>query len=532
MCKTITNVIIIGSGISALQLSKYISEPLNVIIITKLATTVSNSYKAQGGIASVLSEKDQFTFHIQDTLTAGRFHQSEEAVNRLVQEGSAIVKGLVQEGLPVDRDSDGHIDLGLEGAHSQKRIVHCGGDATGKHVVDYLLETIHDRVTIMEHEFAYELLLTEDRSQVIGVKTKNEQGEIKEYFAQHIVLASGGMGGLYPYTSNQSVIFGDGIAMAYRAGAELTDLEFIQFHPTLLYVNGETKGLVSEAVRGEGGILVDEDGKRIMENVHPLKDLAPRHVTAFEIYKTRNQGKNVFLNITDIDHFSSKFPTITKLCEENGISIEKGLIPVTPGSHFLMGGILIDAFGRTSLKGLYAIGETACSGVHGANRLASNSLLEGLVFGKRTAEFINHAPIETFPESTVFSYQSAIHQDEVEDLSKTELQQSMMEHLFVVRDEQSIQEQIDWLRSHHVESFFQRSLEQLSIDKIQLVFMYMNSYLVSTSALLRKESRGAHIRADFPKEELFWKDQQIIHTVNQVEVRSCFYEHDQVRTYA
>ena len=229
---------------------------------------------------------------------------------------------------------------------------------------------------------------------VSGSKVKNEKNEIETFLANHIVLASGGCGQLYSYTSNADTVTGDGIALAYRAGAEITDMEFIQFHPTLLYVNGQTRGLISEAVRGEGARLVTAEGKAIMEGIHPLGDLAPRHIVSQIIYDYLRQGIEVFLDISKVHEFPNRFPNITAMCVNNGVDLKEGKIPIAPGSHFLMGGIKTDLIGGTSLHGLYAIGEVACTGIHGANRLASNSLLEGLYMGAGLAEWVNSQPVE------------------------------------------------------------------------------------------------------------------------------------------
>ena len=227
----------------------------------------------------------------------------------------------------------------------------------------------------------------------MGVKVKDHKGRNQSVIADHVVIATGGIGQIYSFTSSAATVTGDGIALAFRAGAELTDMEFVQFHPTLLYANGKGVGLVSEAVRGQGARLVTEDGTYIMEGVHPYKDLAPRHVVSQTIYQNMKKGKSVYLDITSIQNFEAQFPTVTSICKEHGIDLHVGKLPVVPGCHFLNGGIRTDLNGQTSISGLYAIGEAACTGVHGANRLASNSLLEGLYFGDKLAEYINEAPI-------------------------------------------------------------------------------------------------------------------------------------------
>ncbi|KHD84563.1 L-aspartate oxidase [Heyndrickxia ginsengihumi] len=529
------NVIIIGSGIAALQLATHLQNHMNVIIITKSLKNISNSYKAQGGIAAVISDKDDYQSHIEDTLSAGRYHHSYQEVEKLVKEGSVAVQELIENGLLIDRHKNGEIALGLEGAHHHKRIVHCGGDATGKFVMEHLFQQLGAHVTIVENELAYELILAKDHHKVVGVKTKTENDDIKKYFGRHIVLATGGIGSLYPYTSNHAELIGDGIAMAYRAGAELVDLEFIQFHPTLLFVNGKAKGLVSEAVRGEGGILIDENGTEIMKHIHPLKDLAPRHIVAQQIFQTLKQHKNVYLNIKQIKDFQKKFPTITRLCEESGINLENGLIPIAPGSHFFMGGILIDCYGRTTVQGLYAIGEVACSGVHGANRLASNSLLEGLVFGKRVAQFINQSDCYTVADNQDQDkkHDKPLTQQALANLSIQELKQNMLENVGIIREQSTLKHHLDWLCHLNVTSFFDCPLDQLSKDEIEKITMFTNSYLITKAALMRTESRGAHIRTDFHKELDNWKGKHIVHSINkEIEIRSGFHEQHQVTLHA
>jgi L-aspartate oxidase len=526
------DVVIIGGGVAALQLARYLRPSFHVVIITKSKIRHSNSYKAQGGIAAVVSKTDRLDLHVRDTLVAGRYHQSTKEVGGLVKEGSEVVKELIKSGLPVDRNETGEVALGLEGAHSRRRIVHCGGDATGRHLIEFLLDRLPTNIEIVENELVFELLLTNDRSQCIGVAAKSVDGTVHRYFGRHVVLATGGAGALYPYTSNHSGMIGDGIAMAYRAGAAISDMEFVQFHPTLLYVKGETKGLISEAVRGAGAILIDGEGKRIMEGVHPQKDLAPRHIVAYEIYKKRAEQQDVFLDISGISHFEEKFPSISILCQKQGLDLKEGKIPVVPGSHFLMGGIVIDSFGRTSINGLYAIGETASSGVHGANRLASNSLLEGLVFGKRIAEFINHHPRVSTIRSDLYDYPLKAKEDEIPNLDLEKLKWNMFENVGIIRNEDGLNRQLNWLPVELLESLIEQSLERLSNEQIQTIFMYINSLIITKSACIRKESRGAHIRSDFPNEDLFWEGRRIIHEQRNTTLRRGFYESHQTGVHA
>lgn len=526
------DIVIIGSGLSALQLACHLRSLYHVIIITKTTIRQSNSYLAQGGIAAVIDKNDSMHSHIEDTLKAGRYHHSMEGVERLVKEGAQAVKEMIADGFMIDRKEDGTPSFGLEGAHSRKRIIHSGGDATGKQAIEHLLRRLPPNVELVEGEMAYECLLDSSRNVCIGVKTKDAAGNVHRYFAPHIVLATGGAGSVYPFTSNAPTATGDGIAMAFRAGAEVADMEFVQFHPTLLFVNGKTRGLISEAVRGAGARIVDEDGCFLMEKVHPQKDLAPRHVTAFEIYRARMAGKSVYLDIRSIPAFREQFPTITALCEENGISIGDGRIPVAPGSHFLMGGISVDINGRTTVRGLYAIGETSYSGVHGANRLASNSLLEGLVAGQRLAAFLNRSAVLRRQPSQWFHYSEQLSPREAKGLMIKELQKKMMEAVGVIRDKETMERHLHELEARGWKRWIRQGLDLLSIEEIEYVNMYITSYLISRGALIREESRGAHIRMDFCEEREAWSGQKIVQTTEGIKIRGERHERDTIGTYA
>lgn len=331
------DVIIIGSGIAALQLATQLNNQLNVRILTKGKLRTANSYLAQGGIAAAIGTNDHPSKHTVDTLEAGRFHNDQEVVREIINAAPTLIRNMSLEGDVFDKNPNGELFLGMEGAHSEKRIVHGGGDATGKNMMEHLITKLQANVIIEEDVFAYELILNSDQTTCIGVKAKQADDTIKSFYGSHIIIASGGCGQLFTYTSNAETVCGDGIAMAYLAGAEIVDMEFIQFHPTLLYVNGETKGLISEAVRGEGAILITDDETPIMTGIHPMKDLAPRHVVSQRIYEFLRNGKQVYLDIRNIKDFTKRFPSITTICVENGIRIEDGKIPVAPGSHFLMG---------------------------------------------------------------------------------------------------------------------------------------------------------------------------------------------------
>lgn len=501
-----TDVLIIGSGVAALQLAKKLSCDMNVIVLTKSHVADGNSNLAQGGIAAALASEDHPDKHYHDTLEAGRYTNDRELVKEMTSMAPSLIHEMASGGCIFDRASDGGLLLGLEGAHSHNRIVHSGGDATGKNVMNFLIEeTFH--LQILEEMIVYDLVVIEGKC--VGAKAKNKYGATQIFLATHVVLATGGLGQLYSFTSNEDTVAGDGIALAYRAGAEVADLEFIQFHPTLLFVGGKCQGLVSEAVRGEGAVLTLKDGTRIMEHVHSMKDLAPRHVVSQEIFDYLQAGEQVFLDISKIRDFSKKFPTITKMCEDNRIDLSKGLIPVVPGCHFLMGGVKTDHYGRTSVPNLYAIGEVAYTGIHGANRLASNSLLEGLFFGKRLADFIN----KTTKEDSSIDPFIAPSSSKTETLTlpdQSQLQKNMMKYAGIVRKGKHLKEHLVWLESFQVHELTSCSLDNKTKNEIQVIFMLITAWLVTKSALLREESRGGHYREDFPFEDHNWLEKKVI----------------------
>lgn len=502
------DIIVIGSGIAALQLAHHISTEKNVIMLTKSDVKASNSSLAQGGIAASIGADDHFSLHSDDTMEAGRFHNNKDVVDKITSDASQLIHELHEAGCPFDQDLSGQLKLGMEGAHSHYRIVHSGGDATGKNVIDFLVATLPRNISIAENMFAYELLIN-GKNQCVGVKAKDETGNIHYYFADHVVIATGGCSYVYSLSAGSPNVTGDGIAMAYLAGAEIADMEFIQFHPTMLIKNGEVKGLISEAVRGQGAKLVTKNGKLIMEGVHPLVDLAPRHVVSQTIYDYIHKGEEIFLDISSIDDFEAKFPSITEICLSSGINPKDGHIPVAPGSHFLMGGIRVDLNGKTNISGLYAIGEAACTGLHGANRLASNSLLEGLYFGKRLAKYLNSAlPMEKL-ENDVFLERS--NHTPVTVPNFNELRERMMENVGIVRTKHALVKHKSWLERYlHLDQEFP-SFDNLSISEIQSILAIVIALMITEAALERTESRGGHYRLDYPTENINWQNHQVIY---------------------
>lgn len=316
------DVLIIGSGVAALRVAKEICHEKNVIIITKETKRNNNTHLAQGGIAAAVATYDNPNDHFEDTLVAGCHYNNEEVVRYLVEEGPKEINNLIERGMKFDGDETGP-HLGKEGAHRKRRILHAGGDATGKNLLEHLIQEVAPYVTVVEQEMVLDFIIEKDKC--VGALTRNNKGELKRYNADYTVLASGGIGGLYAFTSNDETITGDGLAMVYRAGGELVDLEFIQFHPTMLYAGGRCSGLVSEAVRGEGAVLINGKGQRFMMDIHSEQDLAPRDVVARAIHEQLLASEKVYLNIEMIQNFEQRFPTVSSICKTNGVDINKKL---------------------------------------------------------------------------------------------------------------------------------------------------------------------------------------------------------------
>lgn len=499
---TSTDVLIIGSGIAGLMTAEFLRTDKNVTIITKSAFQNSNSYYAQGGIAAVIDQEDRWADHFFDTIKAGSFHNEETLTEILVKEGPELVDQLMKWNVPFDRNTEGNLSLGREGGHRTNRIIHAGGDQTGSKLIDTLYQRIREHVSIKEHEIAGDLIVKNGRC--VGAWTKNQQGKMTVYYANHVILAAGGAAGLYSVNSNDRSITGDAIALAYRAGAVLSDLEFIQFHPTMLSVNGKSYGLVSEAVRGEGGKLVTISGKPIMEGQHEMGDLAPRDIVSRILYNTIQKGTEVFLDVSKVKHFTNRFPAISSLCAKAGVLIEEGRIPVAPGAHFTMGGAFVNQWGETTVPGLFAVGEASRTGVHGANRLASNSLLEGIVFSRRTATRIMETKHKR-PEVVHEDWQRQENRLPLLPL-KVQIQEQMDRHAGIVRTKKGMQAAINWFESFpiHIPGFLYEP------EDIECMNMLQTGWLIVTSAMMRSESRGGHFRTDFPSvDDRKWMKKQI-----------------------
>lgn len=515
-----TDILIIGGGNAGMMAAELLSYQKDVTVVTKATPQESNSTKAQGGIAAAVAEDDHWSNHLLDTLVAGDYHNHEETTRLLVQKGESFIRRLSALGVSFDRDHQGNLSLGKEGAHGKRRILHAGGDAIGQTVMTALIQQVKPKIKLRESESLIELVVDEGRC--TGAITKNSGGIISLYKAEHTILASGGAGQLYRITSNDSTITGDGIAAAYRAGVALADMEFVQFHPTMLTIEQEGVGLISEAVRGEGARLISEDGRFIMDGVHEQRDLAPRNVVAQAIHHTLLNDKGVFLDISMIPDFSKRFPTVTNICAHAGIDVSDGLLPVSPGAHFLMGGIVTDTNGRTNLPGLYAVGETACTGVHGANRLASNSLLEGLVFANETAQAILAADKSKKKTASWLPFlpKSPPRQGCVP--SKSLIQEIMTKYVGIVREKSGLAQAQSWFEQYM--PFCNEIVSGDALELIERINLLTVGWLITTSALERTESRGGHFRKDYPNKSKQWRGLRITrksqrHTV-QFEQRS------------
>jgi len=502
---TQADVVVIGSGVAGLTTVLNLrASGLSVLLVTKALLDEGSTKWAQGGIAAALGPGDTPDQHESDTLIAGAGLCDIDAVKVLVTEGPEAVRRLIARGAVFDTSESGEISLTREGGHHRNRILHAGGDATGAEVSRALLEAIKgdSGIEVIERALAIDALQDAD-GQVCGV-TLHVIGEgtrdgVGQALAKAVVVATGGLGQVYSQTTNPSVSTGDGVALALRAGAEVADVEFIQFHPTVLWrdtAEGGQQPLISEAVRGEGAILLNHKGERFMAKKHELADLAPRDIVAKEIFSQMRQWNipHVWLDATGIKEFEVRFPTIYASCMANGIDPTKQLIPVAPASHYASGGVLVDLNGRTSVKGLYVCGESACTGAHGANRLASNSLLEGLVFGARIASDIASnlsdqvLPVEDQNEGFLLS--PAI---------KLAIQLSMSEGAGVMRSEESLNETLATLNQLASRTSTEPRIEAWEVSNLHLL-----ATAIVRGALVRKESRGSHWRSDFPETDPGW----------------------------
>ncbi len=498
-----TDCLVIGAGIAGLCAAIEAAKYRNVIIICKDTLQNSNTWNAQGGIASVLNETDSFESHITDSLNTGCGLSDEAIVNMVVRQGPQLIQQLLDWGTKFDMVDD-HIATTLEGGHTHSRVAHAHGDETGRAITEALINQVkqNQNIKIIENFYTIDLL-TNDNNQCIGVIGHDKRGP-QIIWAAKTILATGGAGRLYRETTNPEVATGDGIAMAYRAGAVLRDLEFIQFHPTTLYIAGASRALITEALRGEGAILLDNKGCQFMKDYHQAAELAPRDIVSrailAQMLKTKSTHVHLDVRHFDKKHFAKRFPLISELCESFDIDVSQDLIPVRPSAHYMIGGVKTDASTKTSIGNLYACGEVASTALHGANRLGSNSLLEGLVLGKIAGK---SATEKTKPD--VSQIKHPLIKCQIPHSNRTRLDAAdvrnslralMWRNVGITRRAQPLTE------AQEIIKFWQRYVMDKIFDSPQgweCQNMLTTALLMAQSAEKREESRGVHYRSDFPK---------------------------------
>jgi L-aspartate oxidase len=495
-----TDFLVIGAGVAGLRAAIELAPAGRVQVLAKREVKDSSTQFAQGGIAAALSDEDEISLHLQDTLNAGDGLCNPEAARVLVQDAPERIEELVAWGTQFDRDGT-KLTFGREGAHSRNRILHAHGDSTGREIQQALYAKVKTLPEISVREFEFSTDLISKGGRITGVRVIDEHGQHSSIHASAVLLATGGMGQLYLNTTNPSVATGDGVAMAYRAGAEVTDLEFIQFHPTALYLKKAPRFLLSEALRGEGAYLRNMEMSRFMAKYHPMAELAPRDVVAraimHELERSGAKDPVVYLDMTHLDeaHIRRRFPRIYSTCLQYNVDITAELVPIRPAAHYAMGGVRTNLDGWTTLPGLYAAGEAAGTGVHGANRLASNSLLEGLVFGARAGKKMRDelkAPVQKISELPPAAYSNGPVRAPAE-ASVSELQDLMWKDAGIVRTGKGLKQAIARLEEIGTRVSRPHSRREFEARNLQIAGM-----LVARSALAREESRGAHYRIDFP----------------------------------
>ncbi len=514
------DVLVIGSGIAGLTFALKLAEEARVVLVTKKERAASSTNYARGGIASVLGEDDRPELHVRDTLVAGAGLCHRAAVNALVREGPDQVRALMAWGADFDRTPDGELSLGREGGHSRRRIAHAG-DHTGREIEESLLAAVaaSPNIQVLEDHLALDLLVAPDasgRTACGGARVLDHRnGRVGRVRAAFTMLATGGCGQVYRHTTNPSIATGDGIAMAFRAGARVANLEFIQFHPTALHPTEDPAFLVSEAVRGEGAVLRTLDGEAFMDRYHPQGSLAPRDVVARAIdaeLKARGED-HVLLDVSPIgtEALEERFPDAVRGCRERGVELERG-IPVVPAAHYVCGGVLTDSVGRTTLAGLYATGEVACSGVHGANRLASNSLLEAVVFSDRAARSVTRklagrrsgAPL-TGEAHDAAGDGPGTEEPDLDALAarRAELRTLMWDLVGIVRSDERLEEAASRVEALAAAEGRAWRRTRWTAEGAELRNLLQVAGLIVRSARLRRESRGLHYTVDHP-----WRDNE------------------------
>jgi len=506
----VTDILVIGSGAAGANFALHAAGNTKITLVCKGKLEDSNTNKAQGGLAAVMDSYDSFAEHIQDTLTTGVGLCREETVQIVVEEAPGEIRKLLNNGMPFTMENK-KLLLSREGGHNKNRVCYAEDDTGAKLAKTLLVQLREQAVTVLENHFVLELITLCGKDSVsahkrcVGAHVVDGKGNEFAILSKAIVLATGGAGQLYQQTSNPEIATADGVALAYRAGAVVEDMEFVQFHPTALCKEGCPNFLISETVRGEGGLLYNTLGERFMLRYHEMKELAPRDEVARAIHEERKKGE-VYLDIRHkgSDYILSRFPMIHATLFSYGIDMTKEMIPIAPAAHYMCGGVKVDCYGQTSISGLYAIGEVSCTGLHGANRLASNSLIEALVFGKRCAakileELITlHTPLKQIFE-TLPSGIPGTNINEVLEFRK-ELQSIMSSHVGIIRTEQGLREALVRLRT------LEKKLAVYSNNKniVEIKNMILVGYLIAKAALFRRESRGTHFRQDYPHLLLEW----------------------------
>lgn len=515
-----TDFLVVGSGIAGLWFAHKASENGRVCILTKKEDTESNTNYAQGGIAAAFGEDDSSETHYKDTLKSGRGLAKEEIVRMVCFEGPKLVQELYETGIKFTTyyNSAGikHFDLGKEGGHTRARIVHAQ-DYTGREIEKGLLHVLKDKCRFFEHYLVFDLILNENNQCVGAEAIDTKTGDLYNFFAHTVLLATGGIGQVYLHTTNPPIATGDGIAIAYNAGAKIANMEFIQFHPTALFGHkiNNRYFLISEAVRGEGGILRTQDGNTFMEKYHELGCLAPRDVVARAIDNEMKKAKQEFV-LLDVTHLNpgklkNRFPNIYNTCLTLGIDITKQPIPVVPAAHYVCGGILINEWGETNIPNLFAIGECACSGLHGANRLASNSLLEALVFAERAAIRTGNLLRVRSKSKEIPSPPKEISLKENAEVNELiqKLRKTVWNGVGIVRSDKGLQTAYDEVTEL---TKISENFTPITPEIIELRNMIIVATLIIKSAMLRKESRGLHYNEDYPEsnDKQFLKDTILI----------------------
>ncbi len=505
----VADFLVIGSGIAGLRAAISLAEAGQVVLLTKADPRESNTGYAQGGIAAAIGSDDSPDLHAQDTLAAGDGLCRPEAVDVLVREGPRYVRELMDWGATFDADQSGHPALGREAAHTVRRVLHVR-DATGRSIGQVLWQMVSTHPQVRVFGDALALSLSKRDGQCVGATFLDRDGRVEEVVAGRTLIATGGAGQVYRETTNPPIATGDGIAMAFEAGARVTDLEFIQFHPTALNVAGAPRFLLSEALRGEGAWLVNQAGERFVQRYEPAGDLASRDLVSRAIVREVNRtGAPVFRTMAhlDADYVRTRFPTITQACRRAGFDLATDRIPVSPAAHYVMGGVETDLCGRTSIDNLFAAGEAACTGVHGANRLASNSLLEGLVFGARAAETMKGPTVQaSLTAEAGASWRDATSGSTGQVPSVSDVRDVMWRDAGLVRSSSGLAPLVDQLWVWRAAVSTARSAAPGDRELRRVASVVTVGLLIARAALRREESRGGHFREDFPqRDDIHWR---------------------------